>query len=135
MEDNGLASQAVALLVSYLVKASEAVAAGVGRDVWGQFRGAMSKLYTHLKKKFNTDSQAANDLALLKQEPHSQGLQTVVRESLSRFIEQDQQFAQELRNLVKSARHAGGDTITQVVNVSGGTAGDITQIGKVERGD
>lgn len=88
-----------------------------------------------MKKKFATDAQAADDLSMLEKEPNSRGRQTVVQELLSGFLESDSQFAKELGELVKAASQAGGDTITQVVNVSGGTVGNITQIGKIEGRD
>ena len=135
MEGNGLTAQTVALLVPYLAEAGKAVAARVGEGVWDQFRDAASKVFSRVKEKFATSPQAADDLSRLEQDPQSQGRQAVVGELLSRFIAEDQQFAQELGELVKAVRQAGGDTIIQTVNVSGGTVGDITQIGKVERGD
>lgn len=135
MEGKGLAAQAIALLVPYLTAAGQAVAARVGVGLWDQFRGAASKLFARVKEKFATDAQATDDLSMLEKDPNSRGRQTVVQELLSGFLESDPQFANELGELVKAARQAGGDTITQAVNVSGGTVGDITQIGKIESRD
>jgi len=130
--NGGLAAETVALLVLYLTTAGEAVAARVGQELWDQFRGAASKLYTRVRQKFTTNTQAADDLSRLEQNPHSRDRQSIVQELLSEFIKGDKQFAQELKDLVNAARQAGGDTITQVVNISNSTVGDIKQIGKIE---
>lgn len=135
MEGNGLAAQTVALLVPYLAEAGKAVAARVGEGVWDQFRGAAFKLFSRVKEKFATDAKAADDLSRLEQDPQSQGRQAVVQELLSGFLERDQQFAKELGRLVKAALQAGGDTISQVMNISHSTVGDVTQIGKIEGQD
>ncbi len=133
MESNGgLAAETVALLVLYLTTAGKAVATRVGQELWDQFRGAASKLYTRVRQKFTTNTQAADDLSRLEQNPHSRDRQSIVQELLSEFIKGDKQFAQELKDLVNAARQAGGDTITQVVNISNSTVGDIKQIGKIE---
>lgn len=132
VEGNGLAAQTVALLVPYLAEAGKSGATRVGERVWVQFRGAASRLFSRVKEKFATDANAADDLSRLEHDPQSQGRQAVVRELLSRFMVEDRSLAQEIGKLVKAARNAGGDTIIQTVNVSGGNVGDITQIGKSE---
>ena len=135
MEDSGLVAQTIALLAPYLAEKGNAVAARVGEGVWDQFSSAASKVFSRVKEKFATNPQAADDLSRLEQSPQSQGRQAVFGELLSRFMVEDQQFAQELKELVEAVRKAGGDTIIQTVNVSDGIVGDITQIGKVENRD
>ena len=135
MESTALANQAVALLLLYLAKAGRAVAQRVGEGLWDQFRDAAAKLYRRVKEKFTTNSQAAADLSKLEQDPNSRGRQAVVEELLSKFIDGDRQFAQELETLADAVRRAGGDTITQTVNISHGTVGNVTQIGKIENGN
>ena len=130
MEGNGLAAEAVALLVLYLSETGKTAAARAGEGVWDQFSGAASKLFSRVKEKFAASPDAAEDLAKLEQDPQSPGRQTIVQERLSRFIDSDRQSAEELRELMEAGQKAGGDKITQIVNVSGGSVGPITQIGK-----
>ena len=125
----------MALLGPYLAKAGAAVAAQLGQEVWGRFRVAIEKLYSHVKKKFATNPRAKDALSRLEQDPQLQQRQTEVVKLLSQFIEDDPHFAQELGELVKAARQASGDTIIQTVNVSGGSVGNIKQIGKIEGHD
>ncbi len=135
MEGSGLAGQALALILPYLTTAGNAIATKVGEELWDQFRGAAKRLFTRVKQKFTTNAQALDDLSKLEQDPKSRGRQSVVQEILSKFIHDDKEFAQELRDLVDAARHAGGDTITQVLNISNSTVGNIKQVGKIESQD
>ena len=135
MEDVTLASQTVSLLLPYLAQAGRKVAERIGEDLWNQFRRAAGKLFRSVKHKFAADPKTAADLSQLEQDPGSRGRQLVVEEALAKFIDEDHEFAQELDELVTTARHAGGDTITQTVSISYGTVENVTQIGKIQNGN
>ena len=99
--------------------------------MWDRFRGAASKLFSRVKEKFAANPQAADDLSKLEQDPDSRDRQAVVEELLSEFIDGDRKFSVDLEELVNAARRTGGDTITQIMNLSHGTVGNVTQIGKI----
>lgn len=134
MEPTALADQTVAFMAPYLAAAGKGVARRVGEALWDQFRGAAAKLLRCVKEKFSTNPEAAANLSRLEEDPASRARQAIVREQLARFIQGDQGFGRELEMLVNATRRSGGDAIIQTVNVSQGTVGDITQIGKINGG-
>jgi len=130
MDAPTLATSAVALIVPYIAKAGEAIAEKAGQAVWDSFAGKAKALYDGLKAKFAGDEDAASALKQLENKPDSEGRQAALKEVLEEKIQADPTFAEMLLQLVAELKQSGGDTITQILAISGGKVGKVTQIGK-----
>lgn len=130
MDPATLATSTVALIVPYLAKAGEAIAAKAGQAVWDSFAGKAKALYDGIKAKFAGDEDAATALKQLENKPDSEGRQASLKEVLEGKIQADPTFADMLSQLVAEVKQSGGDTITQTLQICGGLIGKVTQIGK-----
>ena len=130
MNIESVAMAAVALLGPYLAKAGEAFAKKAGE----QLIEKVGALYQVVKSKFKGDNHAEQTLARLEQAPESKRRQAALEDVLIEKMEQDTEFAAQVRRWVEESESTGGgDVIQQHLDISG-KAGSVIQVGKIEGG-
>lgn len=111
-----IASTAVGFLSSFLTKASEPAAIQVGEVI----------LRT-LKTRFAKKSAAQQALADLEKVPNDRDLQAALRVQLRKLLEQDEAFADQLKQLLQEA----GKTETGATIIKQVAGNDAKQFGQV----
>ena len=108
------ASLAVALIAPYLAKLGESFASSAGEAA---LEGTMS-LLTAIRRKFTGDGDeyAKQTLERLEQRPNDDGRQSALKGVLEDKAQADNEFADELRQLVEATTGAQpvGNFLTQV---------------------
>ena len=98
-----IATEAVSLLAVYLPKIGEGAAKKIGEN----FVGSAGELWRSVKGKFSGDPDAEQALVLMEGKPESKGRQATLAEVLLDKMDDDEQFALRLRELVSAARAEG----------------------------
>ena len=117
MDIGALASSLTAALVPllpYLLKAGEKAAEETGKAVAGQSWEWAKSLWTKLKPKVESNSEALAAAQEVAEAPKDADLQAVLRVQLKKLLTEDQSLAEEVSHLLEQGKAAGN-----VVTASG----------------
>jgi len=124
-----LAGTVAATLVPYLGNLQR-LGGKVGEQVLTESAlAALGRLYRRVKQRLAPDSYATNQLAGLEQNPDREGRQQAFASALAEILEEDDEFAAELRRLVDEVRGAGIQTRLDHVEGPVAIGGDVHQEG------
>lgn len=116
-----VAAGAIAVLAPYLVKAGEAFADKAGEKL-AEKAGA---LYQAIKRKFTSDSDAEQTLALVEARPDSKPRLSVLEEVLVEKMRDDSEFAATVNRLVEEAKEADTRKVLVLGDRNIAVAGDV----------
>ncbi len=102
-----LAAAAIAALTPYLAKGGEALASGIGKDLWEL-----------VKKPFKSDGDKKK-LEELETKPEDRKTQGKVEGKLEELLAEDAQLAAQLAELLRSLPKSEGKTNTQTISGTG----------------
>jgi len=121
MDIGNLATNAVSLLVPYLVEASKSVANNVGEDAWNLLNKKIEPLYKLIKNKFHKDDYASKTLKRLEEKPEDEDRQNAMKSVLKEVLTEDNIFKEMLSKLVIEMKQEGSDNVIQA-NINGPAA-------------
>ena len=122
MDIQRIATAAMALLSPYLTKAGEVLAKEAGEELVEK----ASALHQAIKAKFKGDAYAEQTLARLEEKPKAKGRQAALREVLAEKLEEDPNFAQVVRRLLKEAKAADTRNVIAFGERSVAVGGDVS---------
>jgi hypothetical protein len=120
-----IAGSAVALLSPYLKKTAQEIEQTVGSIAVKK----VEELLSAIKAKFQKNASAQGSLNDLAKSPDDTENQAAVREYLKKMLSSDEDFANQLTNILKEAANAGADKVFNTTIY--GDVQKLTQIGHV----
>ncbi|GEM_PF-3691479 len=108
-----LATNAVALLVPYLVDLGRTLAGEVGKDVSDQLKEKVKALYGTIKNKLTGDDFASKTLERLEEQPEAKGRQSAMVDILHESLSNDPSLQATLSQLLSEIQQAGGGNVIQ----------------------
>ena len=127
MDIGALASSLTAALVPllpYLLKAGEKAAEETGKAVAGQSWEWAKSLWTKLKPKVESNSEALAAAQEVAEAPKDADLQAVLRVQLKKLLTEDQSLAEEVSRWLDQGK-AAGITVTAAGEHSVAIGGDV----------
>jgi hypothetical protein len=118
MDPLTLATTAASFLAPYLIKAGEKAFETVGEK-------SADSLWQAITAKFTGKPAAEEAVKDLVAKPDDQLIQSTFANQLRKVLEADPAFAVELERLLISARHQGGDTVTNTGSGAVATKGGV----------
>jgi hypothetical protein len=124
-----IAASAVSLLVPYLAKVADKASEEFGKAVATNAWERTKQLYQTIRVRFGGKEAAKEAFDDLERAPNDPDLQAAVRVQLRKFIQDDEDFAKQIADLLKSAADADVDTVfnTQI----NGDVNKLVQMGTV----
>ena len=114
MDITTLVTEAVLLLVPYLVKGGRTITDKVGKDIGGVVNSKAETLYETIKNKFGGNDYASQTLKRLEEMPEDEDRQSTMKIVLKEVIAEDSEFQRMLDQLLVEVKQVGGGPITQI---------------------
>ena len=128
-----IAAASVKLLSPYLKKVAtdigDKAAENLGESVAAGAVNKVRELYLAIKGRFSGNQKAEEALTKLSATPDDANTQASLREQLEQALEQDEDFARKLSEMIKSAHQSGADSVFNI-NI-GGDVQKLVNIGTV----
>lgn len=128
MDPTMVATQALALLSPYIVRAGDAAAQKLGEAAAKNAEAILDLI----RRRFGADQDTYGEQTLAKvlEKPNEQWPKEALKDQLVEKAQNDASFRNELESLVQTAKR-DPESYQFTVNVSGGSVGTINQYGKV----